>query len=133
MNWLRDVAEALGTTMRADRAEGSIGYVPLGDEDVTGYLVMTWHKDRGRTHNALVLRLADPPLPVTEDIALQAIRVFAEDDWSFYWRLAGVEHKQRELDQLQEEIRAVLRRIGAVASGGTAERAGAPAPKGEVT
>lgn len=130
MNVLRDIAEALGTTMRADDAEGSIGYVPLGDEDITGYLVMTWYKNRGRTHSALVLRLDDPPLPVTEDIALQAVRVFAENDWSFYWRVVGLEHKQRELDQLQEEIRAVLRSIGVVASGGEATKRVDPGNEG---
>jgi len=74
MNTLRDIAESLGTTMHRDLDDASIGYVPLGDDgEYSGYVVMTWYKNRGRTGNALIMWDDEPVEELTEAAALQAI------------------------------------------------------------
>lgn len=73
MNALRDLAEKLGTTYRDDLAAGSIGYVPFENEDYSGYIVMTWYKNRGRTDNAVVMWVDEPLRELTEEDALLAL------------------------------------------------------------
>lgn len=73
MNALRDRAEELRTTFRDDMAAASIGYVPLETDDYSGYVVMTWYKDRGRTGNALIVWDDEEPRPLTEEDALAAL------------------------------------------------------------
>jgi hypothetical protein len=62
MNRLRDIASELGTTTRNDLSCGSIGYVPMNADyapshfdTFSGYVVMTWYKERGRTGYALFM------------------------------------------------------------------------------
>lgn len=85
MSRLRIIAEQLGTIMRDDNSCACIGYVPLdadlyvpgryGPPDMkSGYIVMTWYKERGRTGQALIMWDDEPPRPLTELEALQAIK-----------------------------------------------------------
>ena len=85
MNRLREIAEELGTTMRDDNSCGSIGYVPLDadyapdDFDTySGYIVMMWYKDRGKTGNA-VFMTDDETVPLTIRHAELAIKTYEED------------------------------------------------------
>lgn len=73
MNALRERAEQLGSVFRDDLAAGSIGCVPFEGPDDSGYVVMTWYKDRGATGNAVVLRGDGGPRLLTEQDALAAL------------------------------------------------------------
>lgn len=77
MNALRGRAEQLGTVFRDDLAAGSIGYVPFDGPGGSGYVVMTWYKDRGTTGNAVVLWDDEKPRPLTEEDALAALEYSA--------------------------------------------------------
>lgn len=73
MNALRERAEELGTTFRDNNAAGSIGYVPFEGDDYSGYIVMTWHKNRGHTGFAQIMSDDNWPRPLTEKEALEAL------------------------------------------------------------
>lgn len=76
MNALRQRSYELETDFRDDMAAASIGYVPYDDfhdDELGGYIVMTWYKNRGRTYNAMLLYDNEPIREVTEQIALDAL------------------------------------------------------------
>jgi hypothetical protein len=67
MNELRRLA-SLGD--RCDESAGSIGIIKLPDGlSVQGYLVLTWHKDRGRTGGARIVYEYADDVPLTREIA----------------------------------------------------------------
>lgn len=78
MNALRQRARDIGTDMRDDNAAASIGYVPVETDDYSGYVVMTWYKDRGETGNAIVVGDDEPLQPLTEALALAALAYSAK-------------------------------------------------------
>lgn len=87
MNLLRDIVNYLGTTERRDGDAGSIGYIPFADivaescnytYDGSGYIVMTWYKNRGETGNAVVMWDDNPTFPLTESIAREVIKQYPE-------------------------------------------------------
>ena len=54
VNWLRQIAEHVGMSMRHGDSSG--GFAPIADEDgVDGWIMMAWYKDRGRTSSAAVV------------------------------------------------------------------------------
>ncbi|MBR8661188.1 hypothetical protein [Brevibacillus sp. NL20B1] len=73
MNALREISRQLRTTYRDDMAAASIGYVPFEGDEYSGYIVMTWYKDRGRTGNAFIAWDDEPIRELTEADALLAI------------------------------------------------------------
>lgn len=76
MSELRHVSRELETNMREDLTCGSIGYVPFEGDDYSGYIVMTWYKERGKTANAIIMGDADDIRHLTEQDALLAIDQF---------------------------------------------------------
>lgn len=74
MNELREMSRQFETYRRDDMAAASIGYVPFEGDDYSGYIVMTWYKDRGRTGNAVIMWDDNPVRELTELDALTAIR-----------------------------------------------------------
>lgn len=78
MNELRELAEKHGACMRRDRDAGSIGAFPWEGDERSGYIVMTWYKNRGATGNALVMWDDEPTQELTEAVALEAIEYWAK-------------------------------------------------------
>lgn len=54
---LRGLAEEKGYNARDDMANASIGVLPIPEDEAeqSGYIVMTWYKDRGQTGQAWVM------------------------------------------------------------------------------
>ncbi len=51
---------------RDDMKNASLGVIPIPEEcDLSGYVVMSWYKDRGRTGQAWVFNDEEPPHPIT--------------------------------------------------------------------
>ena len=73
MNKLRDIARDLPLYWRNDDF-GTFGAVPFEGEYWQGYIAMAWYKRRGRTNQAMLMGDGDMPLPLTEEMALEAIR-----------------------------------------------------------
>ncbi len=74
MNKLREIAIRLGLTYRDDIGCGSCGVVPFEGEDYSGFIVITWHKERGRTKNAIFLSDDRPIGEIDLKTALDAIQ-----------------------------------------------------------
>lgn len=74
MNALREAARIIGTAYHDDDAAASIGTVPFESDDYSGYIVMTWYKNRGRTGNALIMWDDHEPRTLTEADAEAALR-----------------------------------------------------------
>ena len=70
MNELRAIAENISISYRHDPNAASFGAVPFE----SGFIVMTWYKNRGKTGNAQVMWDDEPTKPLTEEIALEAIK-----------------------------------------------------------
>lgn len=63
--------------MRDDMCNGSIGVIPLpSDELGTGYLVMNWYKNRGRTDKANIINEDDPIKRLSLETALLILREY---------------------------------------------------------
>ncbi len=89
MNYLRDIIDELSTGMRNDSDSASIGYIPFGDIENgdylfgnynSGYIVLTWYKNQGKTGNAIVMR---DDLPIQElglDLALKVIEHYKREE-----------------------------------------------------
>ena len=77
MNKLRDIARDLPLYWRNDDF-GTFGAVPFEGEYWQGYIAMAWYKRRGRTKQAMLMGDGDMPLPLTEEMALEAIRYWEE-------------------------------------------------------
>ena len=74
MNKLREIAIRLGLTYRDDIGCGSCGVVPFEGEDYSGFIVMTWYKEMGRTKNAIFLSDDRPIGEIDLKTALDAIQ-----------------------------------------------------------
>lgn len=73
MNELRDISERLETNRRDDNACACIGYVPFEGDEYSGYIVMTWYKNRGRTGNALIMWDDEKERPLKVEDAIEAV------------------------------------------------------------
>lgn len=80
MNKLREIADGYGLRIRHDMAAASIGCVPFEGDDYSGYIVMTWYKDRGRTGNAFIAWDAEPVREFTYTDAVAAIAQYARKE-----------------------------------------------------
>ena len=89
MNALRDIAyreKQFGYWYRDDNLNASIGIVharelrPGTDDDLQGYLVMTWYKDRGRTGQAWLMDDDDVPRPIAQGEAEAFLRMYSEEN-----------------------------------------------------
>lgn len=78
MDELRGISMQLDLHYRDDDGAGSFGAVPVVTDDDTGFVVMTWYKNRGRTSQAYVIWDIRGVSELTEEIALQAIE-YAKD------------------------------------------------------
>lgn len=79
---LRNIASEVGLTYRDDNSAGSIGVVPIPDiDEASGYIVMTWYKERGETGNALVMWDDETPRQLTEEIAVRTILAWHNFEW----------------------------------------------------
>lgn len=73
MTFLRDYCLEQYTN-RDDADGGSIGVFTIPENDlVSGYLVLTYYKNRGRTEGAYVMYSDDSPEPLTLEIADEII------------------------------------------------------------
>ncbi|QHZ58652.1 hypothetical protein M655_025120 [Brevibacillus sp. NSP2.1] len=77
---LREISREIGTNYRDDNAVASIGTVPFEGGDYSGYIVMTWYKDRGRTSNAFIAWDSEPIRELTEADAILAIE-YNRQEW----------------------------------------------------
>ena len=64
---------------RDDMDNASIGVIPLPSKcDESGYLVMTWYKERGRVGMAIIVNDDDNPKPLTRKTASQIIKYYSK-------------------------------------------------------
>lgn len=84
MNELRRISDEIETKMRNDMSCASVGIVPLDNDYLdymeyenvdSGYIVMTWYKERGRTGNALIM-WDEQVRPLTELEAVAVIEAY---------------------------------------------------------
>ncbi|WP_232696119.1 hypothetical protein [Brevibacillus daliensis] len=78
MNRLRQIARDINISYRDDQAASSLGAVPFEGDDYSGYVVMTWYKDRGNTGNAFIAWSGEPIRELTLADAMLAIRLNAK-------------------------------------------------------
>jgi hypothetical protein len=83
---LREVAKRLEVHCRDDQAAASIGAVPFEGETYTGYIVMSWYKERGRTGRAVLMWDDEPLQELNRQMAEEAIEY-----WRTRWPL-GLRH-----------------------------------------
>lgn len=78
MTRLRAIARNSGWIHQQD--DDSIAYIPIAEADedgTTGYIVLSWYKDRGRTHHALMVNCDRPVIALTVDLAEAVIAKYA--------------------------------------------------------
>ena len=70
LNKLRAYCRDHGYSYRDDVNNASIGVFPIPDNDIiSGYIVMTWYKSRGRTGRAIVMCDDSEPVILNEEMA----------------------------------------------------------------
>lgn len=72
MNALREIVED-GERGLVNWEDENCAAIPYEGETSQGFIVMTWYKRRGQTGRAMLMCDDSAPIPITEEMALEAI------------------------------------------------------------